>query len=144
MRKLKLILGATCLLVSLSSCAKFKEVWEQPAKQIEKLQKENRRLNKEVTQLQDQLAKAQAEGILNKVLVSLYDLRHALEKYAQQNDGQYPVADNINDLQTRLKNHLPESFEVEAVYLERVRSQLKGYIMIANVKGREIVVSNLL
>lgn len=144
MRKLKLLLGTICLLASLSGCTKLREVWEQPAKQIEKLQKENRRLNKEVTQLQDQLAKAQAEGILNKVLVSLYDLRHALEKYAQQNDGQYPVADNINDLQTRLKNYLPENFEVEAVYLERVRSQLKGYIMIANVKGREIVVSNLL
>ncbi len=144
MRKLKLILGSACLLLSLSGCAKFKEVWEQPAKQIEKLQKDNRRLNKEVTLLQDQLAKAQAEGILNKVLVSLYDLRHALEKYAQQNDGNYPVADNIIDLQARLKNYLPENFEVEAVYLERVRSQLKGYIMIANVKGREIVVSNLL
>jgi len=144
MRKLSLILGAGLLLVNLSGCAKLKEVWEQPAKQIEKLQKDNRRLNKEVTQLQDQLATAQAEGILNKVLVSLYDLRHALEKYAQQNSGQYPVADNINDLQTRLKNYLPEEFEVEAVYLERVRSQLKGYIMIANVKGREIVVSNLL
>lgn len=144
MRKPVLIVAGLMLSLGLSSCAKLKEVWEQPAKQMEKLQKDNRKLEKEVEDLQRRLAEAQAEGVLNKVLVSLYDLRHALEKYAQQNQGQYPVAENINDLQTRLKNYLPENFEVEAVYLERVRSQLKGYIMIANVKGREIVVSNLL
>lgn len=111
---------------------------------MERLQKENRKLTKDLTTLQERIAKSEAEGIMNKVLVSLYDLRHAMEKFAQENEGKYPVADNITDLQTRLSRHLPENFEVEAVYLERVRSQQRGYIMIANVKGREIVVSNLL
>jgi predicted nuclease with TOPRIM domain len=119
-------------------------VWEQPAKEITKLQKENQKLEKEVNDLRDRLARSEAEGVVNKVLVSLYDLRHALEKYALENNGIYPTATNINDLQTRLRKHLPENFEVEAVYLERIRSQSKGYIMIASVKGREIVVSNLL
>ena len=132
------------LLLLLPGCSRLKDMWEQPAKQIEKMQKENQSLRKEVTVLKERLAQSEAEGIMNKVIVSLYDLRHALEKYAQQNDGEYPVADNINDLQARLKNYLPESFEIEAIYIERIRSQQRGYIMIANVKGREIVVSNLL
>lgn len=134
-----------CLLfLLLPGCSRVKEMWEQPAKQIEKMQKENQRLEKDVTLLRERLAQSEAEGIMNKVIVSLYDLRHSLEKYAQQNNGEYPVADNINDLQSRLKNYLPESFEIEAIYIERIRSQQRGYIMIANVKGREIVVSNLL
>lgn len=144
MRKLVL---AVCLLsfsLNLAGCAKLKEVWEQPAKEMEKLQKENQKLEKELSRVREQLAKSEAEGIMNKVVVSLYDLRHALEKYAQAHDGEYPIADNINAVQERLVNYLPEDFEVEAIYLERVRSQKRGYIMIANVKGREIVVSNLL
>lgn len=143
MRKYGILLSL-CLLV-LPGCTRLKEVWEQPAKQIEKLQKENQRLQQEINTLRERLAMSEAEGEMNKVVISLYDLRHALEKYAQQNDGQYPLADNINDLQARLKAYLPENFEVEASYLERIRSQPnKGYIMIAKVKGREIVVSNLL
>ena len=129
---------------SVSGCQQLKSTWERPAKEMERLQKENRKLTKDLTTLQERIAKSEAEGIMNKVLVSLYDLRHAMEKFAQENEGKYPVADNITDLQTRLSRHLPENFEVEAVYLERVRSQQRGYIMIANVKGREIVVSNLL
>jgi molecular chaperone GrpE (heat shock protein) len=131
-------------LFSISGCQQLKSTWERPAKEMERLQKENRKLTKDVTTLQERIAKSEAEGIMNKVLVSLYDLRHAMEKFAQENEGKYPVADNITDLQTRLNRYLPENFEVEAVYLERVRSQQRGYIMIANVKGREIVVSNLL
>ncbi len=142
---LTLLLLATLLSSGVfSGCDQLKETWERPAKQMEKLTKENRKLTKEVARLQEQVAKSEAEGIMNKVLVSLYDLRHALEKYAQDNEGKYPLADNITDLQTRLTNYLPEGFEVEAVYVERIRSQQRGYIMIANVKGREIVVSNLL
>lgn len=143
---LKLLAGFSLALTlfSASGCQQLKNTWERPAKEMERLQKENRKLTKEVTNLQEQIAKSEAEGIMNKVLVSLYDLRHAMEKFAQENEGKYPVADNITDLQTRLNHYLPENFEVEAVYLERVRSQQRGYIMIANVKGREIVVSNLL
>lgn len=143
MRKYRLYLLCLLLLL-LPGCSKVRDMWEQPAKQIEKMQKENQRLQKDIVTLRERLAQSEAEGIMNKVIVSLYDLRHALEKYAQQNAGEYPVADNINDLQARLKNYLPESFEIEAIYIERMRSQQRGYIMIANVKGREIVVSNLL
>lgn len=141
-------LFAGCLLAltlfSVSGCQQLKSTWERPAKEMERLQKENRKLTKDLATLQERIAKSEAEGIMNKVLVSLYDLRHAMEKFAQENEGKYPIADNITDLQTRLSRYLPENFEIEAVYLERVRSQQRGYIMIANVKGREIVVSNLL
>lgn len=128
----------------MSGCDQIQSAWNEPAKQMEKLQKDNRKLEQEVKDLKEKVATAEAEGIMNKVLVALYDLRHALEKYAQQNEGKYPVADNITELQGRLKSYLPETFEVDPAYLERIRSQQKGYIMIANVKGREIVVSNLL
>lgn len=141
------LLAAGLLLGGLAGCdwvTQMGEAINEPQRQIEKLQKDNRKLQTENEQLKEKVAQAEAEGIMNKVLVALYDLRHALEKYAQQNEGKYPVADNINDLQERLKSYLPENFEVEPIYLERIRSQQKGYIMIANVKGREIVVSNLL
>ncbi|MGV3526035.1 MAG: hypothetical protein ACO1RX_17565 [Candidatus Sericytochromatia bacterium] len=129
---------------ALSGCDRLQEAWERPAKAIDKLEKENRKLEQEVVDLKEKVAKAEAEGQVNTILVALYDLRHALEKYAQQNEGQYPVADNVEDLQVRIKSYLPETFAIEPTYLERVRSQQKGYIMIARVKGREIVVSNLL
>lgn len=129
---------------ALTGCDRLQETWERPAKEIDKLEKENRKLQQEVVDLKEKVAKAEAEGQVNTILVALYDLRHALEKYAQQNEGQYPVADNVEDLQTRIKSYLPETFVIEPNYLERVRSQQKGYIMIARVKGREIVVSNLL
>lgn len=144
MRKRFASLTLALALFSVSGCQQLKNTWERPAKEMERLQKENRKLTKEISLLQERVAKSEAEGIMNKVLVSLYDLRHAMEKFAQENEGKYPLADNITDLQTRLSRHLPEDFEIEAVYLERVRSQQRGYIMIANVKGREIVVSNLL
>ncbi len=144
MSKLFASLSLATTLCLMTGCDQLKTTWQRPAKEMERLQKENRKLTKEVATLQDRIAQSEAEGIMNKVLVSLYDLRHALEKYAQDNEGKYPLADNITDLQTRLNRYLPENFEVEAVYIERVRSQQRGYIMIANVKGREIVVSNLL
>jgi hypothetical protein len=132
------------LLLPLTGCERVERLVNEPARQSEKLQKENRQLRTQVEKLSKQLAQAEAERVVNQVLVSLYDLRHALEKYALKNQGHYPFANNINDLQTTLKSFLPENFVIEAVYLEKVRSQQTGYIMIANVKGREIVVSNLL
>lgn len=132
------------LLLPLTGCERVERLINEPARQSEKLQKENRQLRTQVEKLSKQLAQAEAEGVVNQVLVSLYDLRHALEKYALKNQGQYPYANNINDLQAILKGFLPENFAIEAVYLDKVRSQQTGYIMIANVKGREIVVSNLL
>ncbi|PIQ24755.1 hypothetical protein COW36_23560 [bacterium (Candidatus Blackallbacteria) CG17_big_fil_post_rev_8_21_14_2_50_48_46] len=137
--------AVVCLLIgSLSGCESFQNLWEQPARQMEKLQKENRQLRQEVDTLREKLARSDAEGVVNQVLVGLYDLRHGLEKFALQNNGEYPHANNINELQSVLKNYLPEGFSIEAVYLEKIRSQKRGYIMIANVKGQEIVVSNLL
>ncbi len=132
------------LLCGLTGCENLQDMWNAPAKQIEKLQKENRQLKQEAEILREKLARSDAQGVVNQVLVALYDLRHALEKFALQNNGEYPHANNINELQSVLKNYLPDNFEVEAIYLEKIRSQKRGYIMIANVKGQEIVVSNLL
>lgn len=133
-------------LAGLSACdtGSVQWPWDQQAAEFDKIKRENTKLQKENQDLKEKLAQAEAEGVMNKVVVALYDLRHALEKYAQQNNGQYPVAENLTDMQTRLKSYLPENFELDQTYIERMRSQLKGYIMIANVKGREIVVSNLL
>lgn len=128
----------------LSACESVQFPWDMMREQNDRLVRENKKLQNENSDLKERLAKAEAEGVMNKVVVALYDLRHALEKYAQQNEGKYPVADNLADMQTRLKSFLPENFELDQSYLERMRSQVKGYIMIANVKGREIVVSNLL
>lgn len=136
--------GLALSLLVLPGCENLQAMWEQPAKQMERLQKENRQLRQEVESLREKLGRSDAEGVVNQVLVALYDLRHALEKYALQNNGEYPYANNINELQSILKSYLPESFTIEAVYLEKIRSQKRGYIMIANVKGQEIVVSNLL
>lgn len=116
----------------------------EPTRQLEKLQKENKKLQAQVTQFQQKLLEAEADAVIYKVLVSLYDLRHALEKFARNNKGNYPHANNINELQASVKSFLPETFEIEAIYVEKAKSQENGYIMIANVKGREIVVSNLL
>ncbi|HEY9841755.1 MAG: hypothetical protein ACAI44_02825 [Candidatus Sericytochromatia bacterium] len=138
------VLVAGLLLTGLAGCENFETPWDQAAKQLDKLQRENRKLQQENVDLKEKLSQAEAEGVMNKVVVALYDLRHALEKYAQQNEGKYPVADNITDMQARLKSYLPDNFELDPTHLERMRSQPKGYIMIANVKGREIVVSNLL
>lgn len=141
------ILVSSLLLIAasgLSGCDNIPTPWRVLEEQVDKLVRENKKLTQENTDLKEKLAQAEAEGVMNKVVVALYDLRHALEKYAQQNDGKYPVADNLTDIQARLKSYLPDNFEVDPAYLERMRSQLKGYIMIANVKGREIVVSNLL
>jgi molecular chaperone GrpE (heat shock protein) len=137
-------IGLSFIFLLLSGCENLQAMWEQPAKQMERLQKENRQLRQEVESVREKLARSDAEGIVNHVLVALYDLRHALEKFALQNNGEYPYATNINELQSILKSYLPENFAIEAVYLEKIRSQKQGYIMIANVKGQEIVVSNLL
>lgn len=138
--------GCLCglLAISISGCEHLQNLWEQPARQMEKLQKENQQLRQEIETLRQKLAYSEAQGVVNEVLVALYDLRHALEKFALQNNGEYPHANNINELQSVLKNYLPENFSIEAGYLEKIRSQKRGYIMIANVKGQEIVVSNLL
>jgi len=132
------------LLLSSTGCESIQNFFNEPQKQREKLHKENNKLKQEVNLLNKQLAQAQAEGVVNKVLVSLYDLRHAVEKYALKNEGKYPVAKNINELQSALKDYLPETFEIEAIYLETVSSKKVGYIMIASVKGQKIVVSNIL
>ena len=143
-KKILVLCLGSLLLLSATGCENIQKFFNEPQKQKEKLVKENRKLKEEINLLNKQLSKAQAEGVVNKVLVSLYDLRHALEKYALKNEGAYPRAQNINELQSALKDYLPESYEIEAVYLEKVRSKKAGYIMIASVKGQEIVVSNLL
>ena len=130
--------------ISVSGCEEIDKLFGDNNKQLLRLRKQNEQLQKQVDTLNQKLEEARADSKVNTILVSLYDMRHALEKYALDNKGKYPYASNINELQSIIKNYLPDSFEIEPTYLEKVRSQERGYIMIANVKGREIVVSNLL
>lgn len=140
-----LCVGVFCFfLVTLCGCEQVESWMNEPARQLEKAQKENKKLQTQVAQLNQKLLEAEADSVIYKVLVSLYDMRHALEKFARNNKGRYPHANNINELQAAVKSFLPETFEIEAIYIEKAKSQENGYIMIANVKGREIVVSNLL
>lgn len=141
---MKRILLVSLTLLLITGCEQVDNFFNEPQRQQEKWGKEKKKLQQEIAMLTQQLNQAEAEGVVNKVLVALYDLRHALEKYALKHDGKYPRANNINELQGVLKGYLPDNFEIEAVYLEKVKAQETGYIMIASVKGQEIVVSNLL
>lgn len=143
---IKFLLLSTLMSASLglSGCEEIDKLFGDNNKQLLRLRKQNEQLQKQVDTLNGKLEEARADSKVNTILVSLYDMRHALEKYALDNKGKYPYASNINELQSIIKSYLPDGFEIEPTYLEKVRSQERGYIMIANVKGREIVVSNLL
>lgn len=111
---------------------------------VKKLRAENTSLKIQLDKLQRQMKKDKDDAITKDIIISLYDLRHALEKYALDNNGSYPEAEGLIDLSKVVKSSLPEDFSLESTYLETVKSTTKGYIFIANVNNKKIVVSNLM
>lgn len=111
---------------------------------VKKLRAENTSLKIQLDKLQRQMKKDKDDAITKDIIISLYDLRHALEKYALDNKGSYPEAEGLIDLSKVVKSSLPEDFSLESTYLETVKSTTKGYIFIANVNNKKIVVSNLM
>jgi hypothetical protein len=111
---------------------------------VKKLRAENTSLKIQLDKIQRQVKKDKEDAVTKDIVISLYDLRHALEKYALENNGSYPEAEGLIDLSKIVKSSLPEDFALESTYLETIKSTTKGYIFIANVNNKKIVVSNLM
>ncbi len=112
--------------------------------EIKKIRVENTNLKIQVDKLQRQINKNKGEVELKNLVIALYDMRHAVEKYALENKGNYPQALNINELNKIIEINLPKDFSIEQKYLETVKSSAKGYIFIANYQDQKVVVSNLI
>lgn len=111
---------------------------------VKKLRAENTTLKIQLDKMQKQIKGVKDETTLKTLIISLYDLRHAVEKYAIENNGNFPVAENLFDLEKEVKTSLPKDFTVESDFLETIKSTQKGYIFIANFNNKKIVVSNLI
>ena len=130
-------------LFTLSSCEEFISK-NFDTDTIKKLRIENTNLKIQIDKLQRQIKKDKEENISKDVMISLYDLRHAVEKFALDSKGNYPEAENLNDLIKIVKPSLPENFSLESNYIETIKSTEKGYIFIVTVNSKKIVVSNLI
>lgn len=113
-------------------------------KEMKKVRAENTALKIQIDKLQRQINKDKDKVILKDLIISLYDLRHAVEKYALDNKGNYPEAKNINELSKIIEGNLPKDYTIDQTYLETIKSTTKGYIFIANFNDRKVVVSNLI
>lgn len=111
---------------------------------VKKLRAENTTLKIQLDKMQKQIKIVKDETTLKALVISLYDLRHAVEKHALENNGNYPTAENLFDLEKEVKATLPKDFSLESEYLETIKSTAKGYIFIANFNNKKIVVSNLI
>ncbi len=111
---------------------------------IKKLRNENTTLKVQMDKLQRQLKKNNEQIASKNLIISMYDLRHAVEKYALNNHNEYPSAENITELNEIVKAFLPKDYSIELSYLETIKSSVKGYIFIANINEQKIVVSNLI
>lgn len=118
-------------------------LYNEGSPEVKKLRVQNAQLRKQVQMLSAELGKIKDDIIVKDMIISLYNLRHAMEKYASDNKGKYPVADDISQLRTVLSDYLPKDFQIEIIYLEKVKSNEKGYLIIANVKNQKVFVSNL-
>lgn len=112
--------------------------------EIKKVRTENTSLKIQIDKLQRQINRNKGDVELKNLVIALYDMRHAVEKYALENKGSYPEALNINDLNKIIEPNLPKDFAIEQKYLETVKSTPKGYIFIANFGDQKVVVSNLI
>lgn len=111
---------------------------------LKKLKIENTNLRIQVDKLQRKIKDGDDKLIVKDLLISLYDLRHAVEKYSVNNRGEYPLAENLKDLVEIVKPYLPKDYIMNSAYIENIKSSPKGYIFIANYKDQKIVVSNLI
>lgn len=133
----------TVILLTQTSC---EEIFSNSIdnQELKKIRTENTALKIQIDKLQRQINKDKDEATLKNLIIGLYDLRHAVEKYALENKGSYPDALNINELTKIVGNNLPKDFTIDQTYLETVKSTGKGYIFIANFNDRKVVVSNLI
>jgi hypothetical protein len=130
-------------LFSLNSCEEiFSKGLDNEA--MKKLRTENSSLKIQIDKLQRQIKKDKDEVTTKNLVINMYDLRHAVEKYSQNNQGDYPDAENVTELIKVVKDYLPKDFTIDATYLETIKSSAKGYIFIANINDQKIVVSNLI
>jgi len=129
-----------CTLFCLLSCEGF----FGEGMSVTELKKENAKLQIQVDTLNRELGKTRNELLIKTMIIKLYTIRHALEKYAFDNKGEYPVASTLQEIQAAVSKYLPNQFEVDMNYLEGAKSSERGYILIATVKEQKIVVSNLI
>jgi hypothetical protein len=128
---------------SLNSCEEiFSKGLDNEA--MKKLRTENTSLKIQIDKLQRQIKKDKEDVVAKDLIISMYDLRHAVEKYSENNQGDYPDAENVTELIKVVKEYLPKNYVIEASYLETIKSSAKGYIFIANINDQKIVVSNLI
>lgn len=111
---------------------------------LKKLRIENTNLRIQIDKLQRKIKEEEEKIIVKDLVISLYDLRHAVEKYSVNNRGEYPTAENLKDLVGIIKPYLQKDFIMDSTYIETIKSSPKGYIFIANYKEQKIVVSNLI
>jgi len=111
---------------------------------LKKLRSENTNLRIQIDKQQRELKAKEEKIFLSEIMIDLYDLRHAMEKYALSHRGEYPETENLKELTDIVKIYLPKEYSIDITYLETVRSSAKGYIFIANVNGNKIVISNLI
>lgn len=131
------------ILVTQNSCEEiFSKGLDNEA--LKKIRTENTGLKIQIDKLQRQIKKDKEELTTKELVISMYDLRHAVEKYSQNNQGDYPDAENVTELIKIVKEFLPKDYTIDASYLETIKSSAKGYIFIANIYDQKIVVSNLI
>jgi hypothetical protein len=111
---------------------------------LKKLRMENTNLRIQIDKLQRKIKEEEEKVLVKDLIISLYDLRHGVEKYSINNRGEYPTAENLKDLISTIKPYLPKNFSMDSTYIETIKSSPKGYIFIANYKEQKIVVSNLI
>ena len=111
---------------------------------VTEIKQDNAKLQLQVDNLNRELGKLKEEVLVKTMIIKLYTLRHALEKYAFDNKGSYPVAANLQEMEMAINKYLPSQFEIDTNFLEGAKSSERGYILIATVKNQKIVVSNLI
>jgi hypothetical protein len=131
------------ILFNLSSCEEiFSKGLDNEA--MKKIRTENTGLKIQIDKLQRQIKKDKEEATVKDLVINMYDLRHAVEKYSEDHQGDYPEAENVTELIKIVSEFLPKDFKIDASYLETIKSSAKGYIFIANINSQKIVVSNLI
>lgn len=111
---------------------------------VKQLKKDKSELSLQVERLTRENGAMRDETSVQKVMIGLYSLRFATERYAAGHHGSFPEANSLTELQGIVAKNLPGTFQLDTAFLETIRSSEKGYIFIANVRGQKIVVSNLI
>lgn len=143
MSKLAFSAGCLAVAIALTGCDVLFAAGDE-ATSIQQLKKDKSELSLQVERLTRENGKLRDETTVQKVMIGLYALRFATERYAATHRGSYPEANSLPELQGLVSSSLPKDFALDSAFLETIRSTDKGYIFIANVRGQKIVVSNLI